>query len=300
MLPIHKDIKNKLEQFRVQKHMPNILFHGPSGCGKSTLVNEFVNTMYSAHRTDMSKYIMFVDCSYGKGIKFIREDLKFFAKTNIHLDHGNIFKLVLLVNADKLTVDAQSALRRCMEVFSHTTRFFIIVEKREKMMNPILSRFCSIYVPLPIFRGRIINLHTYNINKQFSLVPHYGRRIEKLKTIILNEYLSDELTTIKSNMELSLTLYNQGFNSLDILELLRLYNKQKCSVFSPLNIIHDEHEADNKLKDEQNVFCALSHVQIITCLISFQKIRREIRQEKILLLWLLNSILLGLDVGLKI
>ena len=56
----------------------------------------------------------------------------------------------------------------------------------------------------------------------------------------------------------------------------------------------DKQEQFNLMGDnEQKIFCALSHVQIITCLISFQKIRREIRQEKILLLWLLTSILLG-------
>ena len=67
---------------------------------------------------------MYVNCAHGKGIKFIREELKFFAKTNINLKEGEIFKSIVLLNADKLTIDAQSALRRCIELFNHTTRFF--------------------------------------------------------------------------------------------------------------------------------------------------------------------------------
>ena len=76
---------------------------------------------------------MIVNCAHGKGIKFIREDLKLFAKTNIHLNNGILFKSIVLLNADFLTIDAQSALRRCIELFSHTTRFFIIIENKNNI-----------------------------------------------------------------------------------------------------------------------------------------------------------------------
>ena len=88
--------------------------------------------------------VMYVNCAYGKGIKFIRDELKFFAKTHINSNGGNIFKSIILLNADKLTLDAQSALRRCIELFSHNTRFFIIAEDKYNLMKPILSRFCEI------------------------------------------------------------------------------------------------------------------------------------------------------------
>ena len=57
---------------------------------------------------------------------------------------GIFFKSIVLFNADKLTIDAQSALRRCIEQFSHTTRFFIVVEEQSKLLKPIVSRFCNI------------------------------------------------------------------------------------------------------------------------------------------------------------
>ena len=44
----------------------------------------------------------------------------------------------------KLTIDAQSALRRCIEIYSHNTRFFFIVENKNKLLKPIISRFASI------------------------------------------------------------------------------------------------------------------------------------------------------------
>ena len=93
---------------------------------------------------------MHVDCAQGKGIKFVREELKFFAKSHINITKTNIFKTIVMANADKLTIDAQSALRRCIEVYNHTTRFFIVIEDKYKLLKPILSRFCEIFIPAPI------------------------------------------------------------------------------------------------------------------------------------------------------
>ena len=120
-LEIHQDIKNKLNYFNEKNCVPHILFHGPSGSGKRTIVNEFINTIYQNNREKIKSFVMYVNCSHGKGIKFIRDVLIFFAKTHINSNGGNIFKSIVLFNGDKLTMDAQSALRRCIELFSHNT-----------------------------------------------------------------------------------------------------------------------------------------------------------------------------------
>ena len=138
----HQNIINKLDFFISNKRIPNLLFHGPSGSGKKTIVFNFLDKIYE-NKLLIDEYVLYVNCAQGKGIKFIREDLKFFAKTNINFKDGNLFKSIILFNADKLTIDAQSALRRCIELFSHTTRFFIIVEDKYKLLKPILSRFCE-------------------------------------------------------------------------------------------------------------------------------------------------------------
>ena len=148
-MDIHKTIKTKLKYFIDKKKIPHIVFHGPSGSGKRTLLEFFIKNIYS-NIENSKKYVMYINCAHGKGIRFIRDELKFFAKTNIQNKNGNVFKSVILFNADKLTTDAQSALRRCIEQFSHTTRFFIIVENTDLLLKPILSRFCNIYIPHPI------------------------------------------------------------------------------------------------------------------------------------------------------
>ena len=96
----------------------------------------------------------------------------FFAKTNVQFNSGIWFKTIVLLNADHLTMDAQSALRRCIELFSHNTRFFIIVENKHKLLNPILSRFCEIYVPEYIdpSTGKRLNLHQLQIQRTYPFL----------------------------------------------------------------------------------------------------------------------------------
>ena len=212
---IHQNIEEKLDYFIKNQKIPNILFHGPSGSGKRTLILKFIDNIYKTKELKQ-KYVLFINCAQGKGIKFIREDLKFFAKTNIHSQNGILFKTIILSNADKLTIDAQSALRRCIELFSHSTRFFIIVEDKYKLLNPILSRFSEIYIPLPIINNKPTNLHIYNINNNRFINIKNERY--KIKSII-----KQSLENINSPEQLYILaeyLYNKGICGNDLINYI--------------------------------------------------------------------------------
>lgn len=268
-LNIHQSIKEKLNYFYIIQKIPNILFHGPSGSGKRFIVNDFINKIYDNNREKIKSFVMYVNCSHGKGIKFIREELKFFAKTHINSNGGNIFKSIVLLNADKLTMDAQSALRRCIELFSHTTRFFIVAEDKYNLMKPILSRFCEIYIPEPIVDGKITNLYKHNLNQVFNMKEV---KIQKKKS------LTKELSKIKKNatleelMLLSTKLYEKGYSSLDVLSAL-----ENPSFLS------------EQMSDEKRY----------EFLISFNRVRREFRNEKLLFLFILNFIFLSSELCLE-
>ena len=212
---------------------------------------------------------MYVNCSHGKGIKFIRDELKFFAKTHINSNGGDIFKSIILLNADKLTMDAQSALRRCIELFSHTTRFFIIVEDKYKLLKPILSRFCEIYVPEPIYNGAAINLYKHNLRETFKLDDTKNQRVEWLKKE-LSKSMVKNLTHYKL-MQLCTKLYEKCYSGLDIIHLLESHNN-----FSNL---------DSSKRYEM--------------LVTFNKVRKEFRNEKLLMMFILNFLYLSLDTSLE-
>jgi len=272
LLPIHQNIKDKLEYFISIHKIPNIVFHGQSGSGKRTLVNEFIQKVYEYNKEKIKSLIMYVNCAHGKGIKFIRDELKFFAKTHINSNGGDNFKSIILLNADKLTIDAQSALRRCIELFSHNTRFFIIVEDKYNLLKPILSRFCEIYVPEPTVKGEIINLHKYKLDETFCLKETKLYRLEYLKKEILKTFSTPIKLELDELMKFCVKLYEKGYSGIDILELL-----------------------ENKKFLETKIDISKRY----ELLIAYNKVRKEFRNEKLLMMFIFNFLFLSLDVSLE-
>ncbi len=174
---MHAEDENVLKQLKYfisVRKIPNLIFHGSSGTGKRTIVGNFINQIYEGDRNRVKSNVMFVNCAHGKGIKFIRDELKYFAKANMQCNDNNMFKSIVLMNADELTIDAQSALRRCIELFSHNTRFFIIVENKYKLLNPILSRFCEIYIPdkttvTPTHQLKYTSMHQTGVETSYNM-----------------------------------------------------------------------------------------------------------------------------------
>tara|TARA_Y100000768_G_scaffold386563_1_gene375274 strand:+ start:929 stop:1741 length:813 start_codon:yes stop_codon:yes gene_type:complete len=263
-LDIHKKIKDKLEFFINEYKIPHIIFYGPSGSGKRTILNKFINDIYDYDKQKINQYVMHVNCAHSKGIRFIRDELKFFAKTNIHNKNNNLFKSIVLFNADQLTMDAQSALRRCIEQFSHTTRFFILVENENRLLKPILSRFCNIYIPLPLINKKLQSLHDYNkldiINNDILL----KKRLWLKKNITKKANYTDIITC---NLFVE-KLYDKGYSGMDILEII-----------------------DNeKSIQKENKYLYL---------IYFDKIRSEYRNEKLFMFVILNLFFMRKNLNLE-
>jgi hypothetical protein len=196
----NEDILNNLIELYETNNISNIIFHGSNLTGKKTLLEQFLRKIYLTQE-NFNKYVLTINCSHGKGnIKFIRENLKYFANSIIlNNENTSLFKSIILLNADKLTVDAQSALRRSIEIYNHSTRFFIVVEDKSKLLKPIISRFSDIY-----FHNKL-NL----VNNTFYQKKYYS----------LNKYLNDnndikndvtEKQSLLNNIKLTNNLYNHG------------------------------------------------------------------------------------------
>lgn len=226
-LTLHEDIKLRLSSYIEQNKVPHLIFHGPSGSGKRTLVNWFLSEIYKNITTNTNDYIMYVDCAHGKGIKFIREQVKFFVKTNLIVSKTAPFKSIILSNADKLTTDAQSALRRLIEVFSHNTRFFVIVEDKNSMLMPILSRLGDIYVPLPLVKKKEVNLNKLKINNIVEKISKSKNR--KINDIIVKHLgNNDENKTIINIANIANEFYENAINSLEVIEYLSKKIDESC------------------------------------------------------------------------
>ena len=278
-----KNVSDKLNLFLKTNKIPNIIFHGPSGSGKRTLIHNFISEIYNHDKKLIEKNTLYSNCAHCKGIKFIREDLKFFAKTHIKNKKSNtnstvnstvnstaktqqLFKIIIMSNASELTTDAQSALRRCIEVFNHTTRFFFITENKSALMTPILSRFCDIYIPEPIIKGVCVNYHIKNITDSNYVKNFASMQIKRNKWLKIYLNKIDDWNTMKI-LKISLALYENGYSGLDIMNYIQ------------------EKKMDNAIKWK--------------LLTMFDKIKNNIRSEKQLIYIMLFTSFLRSNVDLE-
>ena len=242
-MEIHEHIYNKLDYFYRKNDIPNIIFHGASGSGKKTILRNFLNKIYDSDNRKIKTNVMFVNCCHGKGIKFIRDELKMFAKMNLQYNSNVKFKSIVLLNADSLTNDAQSALRRCIEQFSYNTRFFIIVENKAKLLNPIISRFCDIFIPEYMFNGKKINLHHH-----FSTHIDISFQIETKQRWFRNVFENIEKNDIFF-VNLCDSIYNEGYSCIDMIHFLE--SSTMVSQRQLNDIVFEFNRVKSELKNEQ-------------------------------------------------
>lgn len=110
---------------------PNLLLYGGPGTGKTTAAKLII------HNIDCDS--MYMNCSDENGIDAIREKVKAFASAASFKP----LKVVILDEADFLTVNAQAALRNIIETFSLHTRFIFTCNFVERIISPLQSRLAS-------------------------------------------------------------------------------------------------------------------------------------------------------------
>ncbi len=118
----------------------NLLFAGPPGTGKTTVALIVADQILGSLKSD---YTLSLNASDERGIDIVRDRVKVFASYSDRRE-GVPFRLVILDEADEMTRDAQTALRRIMEESSRFTRFILICNYSTSIIEPIQSR-CAIF-----------------------------------------------------------------------------------------------------------------------------------------------------------
>jgi replication factor C small subunit len=133
------EIVSRLQSFVGKKSLPHLLFSGPPGCGKTTAALCISRELFGE---GWRQNFLELNASDERGIDTIRTKVKDYARTR---PIGDVpYKLVLLDESDALTSDAQHALRRTMEIYTHTCRFILDCNYSSRIIEPIQSR-CAIF-----------------------------------------------------------------------------------------------------------------------------------------------------------
>ena len=132
----NENLKKTIQQFLNQNDIVNMLLYGGAGCGKTTLAKLIV------HNLDCDSLL--INASDERGIETIRDKVQGFAS----VASFKPLKVVILDEADFLTIQAQASLRNIIETFSRTTRFIMTCNFVERIIDPLQSR-CQVLKIVP-------------------------------------------------------------------------------------------------------------------------------------------------------
>ena len=203
---------NSLKKTLFNKNIPHLIFFGPAGCGKTSTIIALAKELF---KKEYSNRVIELNASDERGINVVREKIKIYAKQTItNKDDIPSWKLIILDEADTMTSDSQCALRRIMEEYSKITRFCIIGNYCNKIIDPIVSR-CALFRFKPINQEHILKKLKYICNQEkFNISEEILNKIIKISRGDLRKainLLQNYFNIYQNNFNISLLDEFSGF-----------------------------------------------------------------------------------------
>jgi len=132
----NENIKATVAKYLEQNDIQNLIFYGGPGTGKTTLAKLIVNNLECDY--------LYINASDERGIETIRDKVSGFASSASFKP----LKIIILDEADFLTIQAQASLRNVIETFSRSTRFILTCNYVERIIDPLQSR-CQVLKIIP-------------------------------------------------------------------------------------------------------------------------------------------------------
>ena len=168
----NENIKKTIQQYLDQNDIQNFIFAGPAGTGKTTLAKLIINNLDCDY--------IYINASDERGIDTIRDKVSGFASAASFKP----LKVVILDEADFITIQGQAALRNVIETYSRTTRFILTCNFVERIIDPLQSR-CQVLKIVPPSKADIAK-HVANIIEQENV----EYEIDDIK-LLVNQFYPD-------------------------------------------------------------------------------------------------------------
>ena len=277
----NENIKKVIKQYLDQDDIQNLCFYGPAGTGKTILAKLIVKNLDCDY--------LYINASDERGIDTIRDKVTSFASTASFKS----LKVVILDEADFLTINAQASLRNVIETFSRSTRFILTCNYIERIIDPLQSR-CQTLKIVPPSKVEVAKHLAWilgeenisfivddikNIVNQFY--PDLRKMLNTIQLSIIDNKLSVDKSVLVSNNYMNLLLkelkskkpnwrelrkiiINSGVN--DFEELYRFLFDNVSEYASgkegSVSIILNEHlyQANFRIDKEINISSALAKI----------------------------------------
>ena len=241
------EIKTILKKSLICGNIPHLLLYGPPGTGKTSTILACCYELYGPKI--FSDRVIELNASDERGINVVRTKITDFARKSLCNPDKNYpspdFKIIILDEADAMTTEAQSALRKVIEEYSSTTRFCFICNYINQIINPIISR-CIKFRFKPILEKNIIlKLEDICRKENFNLDKNILKNINSIskgdtrKSIMILQNLK-YIYDFKNGNITKNDIYNiTGYISIEIIQKIFLKCISKNSTLDDIFMIID-------------------------------------------------------------
>ncbi|XP_025986105.1 replication factor C subunit 5 [Solenopsis invicta] len=172
----HETIIKTINKYIDENQLPHLLLYGPPGTGKTSTILACARKLYTP--AQFNSMVLELNASDDRGIGIVRGQILSFASTGTM--YKSKFKLIILDEADAMTIDAQNALRRIIEKYTDNVRFCIICNYLSKIIPALQSR-CTRFRFLPLAAEQIMPRLNHVIEAEKLQVTENGK--EALMTL---------------------------------------------------------------------------------------------------------------------
>ena len=231
----NEQLKSIVAQYIEKNDLQNLLLYGTPGTGKTTLAKLIVN--------NFDCDFLYINASDERGIDTIRDKVQGFASSASFKP----IKIIILDEADFLTIQAQASLRNIIETYSRTTRFILTCNYLERIIDPLQSR-CQVLKITPPSKKEVAQHVAIILDKE-----EINYELEDL-VLVVNKHYPDvrkilntcQVNTVDNTLKVDKTVLTGGYKD----GLLKELKSPTKSSFKNIRQIL----ADSNLDDFEEIY----------------------------------------------